>query len=381
VKTVAVLGATGSIGTQALQIIRDHPHLQAVALSAHRSGGRLAELASDHGVSLLALTDEDAAGRAETPPGARMLAGEDGLLSLVRESGADVVLNAIVGSAGLRATLAALESGADLALANKESLVAGGPLVIGVAARAGRRILPVDSEHSALWQCLDGAAPDSVEALVLTASGGPFRGWTAERLETVTPAQALEHPTWDMGAKITVDSATLMNKGLELIEAHELFGVPYDRIEVVVHPQSTVHALVRFRDGALLAHLGEPDMRVPISFALTYPDRAVTPARRLDLDVPLTLDFMPPDTSAFPALRLAREAGEAGGTATCTLNAANEVAVQAFLDGRLRFTGIAEVVERVLDRSDFLPVESLEQVLEADARARDAAARMVAVAA
>jgi 1-deoxy-D-xylulose-5-phosphate reductoisomerase len=381
VKTVAVLGATGSIGTQALQIIRGHPHLQAVALSAHRSGGRLAELASDHGVSLLALTDEDAAGRAQTPPGARMLAGEDGLLSLVRESGADVVLNAIVGSAGLRATLASLESGADLALANKESLVAGGPLVIGVAARAGRRILPVDSEHSALWQCLDGAAPDSVEALVLTASGGPFRGWTAERLETVTPAQALEHPTWEMGAKITVDSATLMNKGLELIEAHELFGVPYDRIEVVVHPQSTVHALVRFRDGALLAHLGEPDMRVPISFALTYPDRAATPARRLDLDVPLSLDFMPPDTSAFPALRLAREAGEAGGTAPCTLNAANEVAVQAFLDGRLGFTGIAEVVERVLDRSDFLPVESLEQVLEADARARDAAARMVAVAA
>jgi 1-deoxy-D-xylulose-5-phosphate reductoisomerase len=381
VKTVAVLGATGSIGTQALQIIREHPGLRPVALSAHSSAGELATLAADHGVTLLALTDTAAASRAEAPAGGRLLAGEEGLIELVRESGADIVLNAIVGSAGLRATLAALESGADLALANKESLVAGGPLVTEAARRADRRILPVDSEHSALWQCLDGAAEGSVEALVLTASGGPFRGWPPEQLGTVTPAQALQHPTWTMGAKITVDSATLMNKGLELIEAHELFGVAYERIEVVVHPQSTVHALVRFRDGALLAHLGEPDMRVPISFALTYPDREATPARRLDLSAPLCLDFMPPDATAFPALRLAREAGEAGGTATCTLNAANEVAVQAFLDGRLRFTGIAEVVERVLDRSDALPVVSLEQVLAADARAREAADGVVAVAA
>jgi 1-deoxy-D-xylulose-5-phosphate reductoisomerase len=377
VKTVAVLGATGSIGTQALEIIAEHPGLRAVALSAHRNADALRSLGVAHGVSLLALTDPDAARAA----GGDVLAGEDGLIELVRGCDADIVLNAIVGSAGLRATLAALESGADLALANKESLVAGGPLVTTAAKRAGRRLLPVDSEHSALWQCLDGAAPESVEGLVITASGGPFRGWTAERLGSVTPAQALRHPTWDMGAKITIDSATLMNKGLELIEAHELFDVPYDRIEVVVHPQSTVHALVRFRDGALIAHLGEPDMRVPISFALTYPDRAATPAPRLDLTAGFSLEFMPPDLEAFPCLRLAREAGEAGGTAPCTLNAANEVAAGAFLDGRLRFTGIAEVCERVLERSETVPVESLDQVLEADVRARAAAAELVAVAA
>jgi 1-deoxy-D-xylulose-5-phosphate reductoisomerase len=381
VKTVAVLGATGSIGTQALEIISQHPGLRAVALSAHRNGPKLCELAAAHGVSRLALTDAEAAVDCPAPAGGRVFAGEDGLLDMVRESGADIVLNAIVGSAGLRAALAALESGADLALANKESLVAGGPLVTRTAKHAGRRILPVDSEHSALWQCLAGAPPGSVDGLVLTASGGPFRGFTAEQLGTVTPAQALRHPTWSMGAKITVDSATLMNKGLELIEAHELFAMGYDRIEIVVHPQSTVHAMVRFRDGALLAHLGEPDMRVPISFALTYPERAATPARRLDLSTAFSLDFMSPDLDAFPALRLAREAGEAGGTAPCALNAANEVAVQAFLDGKLRFTGIAEVVARVLDGTDPERVESLEQVLDADRRAREAAEGMVAVAA
>jgi 1-deoxy-D-xylulose-5-phosphate reductoisomerase len=377
VKTVAVLGATGSIGTQALEIIGDHPGLRAVALSAHRDAASLAALAARHEVSLVALTDADAARSAPGIP----LAGEQGLLELVRRSDADIVLNAIVGAAGLRATLAALEAGADLALANKESLVAGGPLVTAAARRAGRMVLPVDSEHSALWQCLQGAAEGSVEGLVLTASGGPFRGWTSERLEGVTPEQALRHPTWAMGAKITVDSATLMNKGLELIEAHELFGVPYDRIEVVVHPQSTVHALVRFRDGALIAHLGEPDMRVPISYALTYPERAATPAARVDLGAPFSLEFLPPDLDAFPCLRLAREAGEAGGTSPCTLNAANEVAVGAFLAGRLRFTGIAEVCERVLDGAGTAIIESLDQVLESDRRARAAAEQLVSVAA
>ncbi|MFL6039861.1 MAG: 1-deoxy-D-xylulose-5-phosphate reductoisomerase, partial [Gaiellales bacterium] len=269
----------------------------------------------------------------------------------------------------------------DVALANKESLVVGGELVTALAEATGAQLIPVDSEHSALHQLISGERAGTVDRLVVTASGGPFRGWTSERLEGVTPEQALRHPTWAMGAKITVDSATLMNKGLELIEAHELFGVPYDRIEVVVHPQSTVHALVRFRDGALIAHLGEPDMRVPISYALTYPERAATPAARVDLGAPFSLEFLPPDLDAFPCLRLAREAGEAGGTSPCTLNAANEVAVGAFLAGRLRFTGIAEVCERVLDGAGTAIIESLDQVLESDRRARAAAEQLVSVAA
>src|SRR4029079_18503450 len=257
-----------------------------------------------HGVRRIALVDTAAAARSRTMFDGEVLEGEAGVVELVRETGADTVLNAIVGSAGLAATLAAFEAGAELALANKESLIAGGPLVTAAAERAGRTILPVDSEHSALWQCLAGAGRETVESLVITASGGPFRGATADRLAAVTPDQALAHPTWSMGAKISIDSATLMNKGLEVIEAHFLFGVPYERIEVVVHPQSIIHAMVRFRDGALLAHLGLPDMRVPISYALTYPERAATPAPQLDL-ASLTLEFEPPDTAVFRCLALA----------------------------------------------------------------------------
>jgi 1-deoxy-D-xylulose-5-phosphate reductoisomerase len=373
-RSVAVLGATGSIGTQALEVVRDHPGLRACAISAHSAVEPLVRAARNHGVRRIALADPAAAELARAAWDGKVLAGDDGVLALVAESGADVVLNAVVGSAGLRASLATFAAGADLALANKESLVAGGDLVTGAARRAGRRLLPVDSEHSALAQCLAGAAPETVTGLVVTASGGPFRGRDAAELAGVTREEALAHPTWTMGAKITVDSATLMNKGLEVIEAHFLFGVPFARIEVVVHPQSIVHGMVRFRDGALLAHLGLPDMRVPISWALTYPERAATPVPTLDLADAFTLEFEPPDEDAFRCLALAREAGETGGTAPAVLNAANEVAVAAFLRGELGFLDIPAVVEAALGAVEPAPASSLEAVLAADTEARRVAA-------
>jgi 1-deoxy-D-xylulose-5-phosphate reductoisomerase len=372
-RSVAILGATGSVGAQALEIVRDSPDLRLVALSAHSSSGPLLAAARKHRVELVALTDAAAAAAVRGDVPGRLFEGCAGLVEMVRAAGADVVLNAVVGAAGLEATIAALEAGSDLALANKESLVAGGELVTAQVRRSGRRLLPVDSEHSALLQCLAAAPTESLDSLVLTASGGPFRGWSREMLADVTADQALAHPTWSMGAKITVDSATLMNKGLELIEAHHLFGVPYQRIEVVVHPQSIVHGMARYRDGALIAHLGLPDMRVPISYALTHPHRAATPAPRLDLTEPFSLDFEPPDTAVFRCLALARQAGESGGTAPCVLNAANEVAVAAFLSGGCGFLQIADTVEAVLDRMPLEPLESVPQVLAADARAREMA--------
>ncbi|TMK54501.1 MAG: 1-deoxy-D-xylulose-5-phosphate reductoisomerase, partial [Actinobacteria bacterium] len=284
------------------------------------------------------------------------------------------------GFAGLPATLWALEHGVDLALANKESLVAAGELALAAQRRGGGLLLPVDSEHSAAFQCLEGRTPDTVDSLVLTASGGPFRGRTRDELHDVTPDDALAHPTWNMGPKIPVDSATLANKGLELIEAHFLFGLPYERIDVVVHPTSVVHALVRFRDGAALAHLGYPDMRVPISYALTYPERAATPIPALDLASGLTLEFHAPDLDTFPLLALAREAGERGGSYPCAFNAANEIAVAAFLDGRLPFLGIAAVVEETLAAVDGAPPRDLDDLVEADAGARALAERSLAPA-
>jgi 1-deoxy-D-xylulose-5-phosphate reductoisomerase len=292
-----------------------------------------------------------------------------------------VVLNAVVGFAGLPATIWALERGVDLALANKESLVAAGDLATAAQRRGGGRLLPVDSEHSAAYQCLEGRNAETVHSLVLTASGGPFRGRTREELAGVTPDEALAHPTWSMGPKITVDSATLANKGLELIEAHFLFDLDYNQIEVVIHPTSTVHALVRFRDGAALAHLGYPDMRVPISFALTYPDRAATPVPRLDFSDGLALEFEPPDLETFPLLALARQAGEQGGTYPCAYNAANEVGVAAFLEGRLPFLAIAETVEETLAAVDGAPAGDLDELYEADAGARRLAERTAAAAA
>ena len=296
----------------------------------------------------------------------------DGVAELASEVGADLVLNACVGVAGLAATLAALDAGIDVALANKESLVAGGPLVLAAAARSGATLIPVDSEHSALHQLLRGESADSIESLIVTASGGPFRGSSRADLADVSVADALRHPTWAMGARITVDSATLMNKGLEVIEAHLLFGVPYDRIEVVVQPQSIVHALVRLSDGSLLAHLGLPDMRVPIAYALAYPGRARLPASaRLDLAAGLSLPFEAPDAETFRCLALARAAGEAGGLAPCALNAADEEAVAAFLAGRCSFLEIPELVERALDAVEPGPLEDIAQVVHADAKARE----------
>ena len=342
-KRVALLGATGSIGRQAIEVIEANPGLELVAAS---SGSTPID-----GLAPLTQTGGDAT-------------------ELLERAEPDIVLNAVVGFAGLVPTMWALEHGVTLALANKESLVAAGDLALAARKRGKGELIPVDSEHSALFQCAQLGEPES---LVLTASGGPFRGRTREELHDVSPEQALAHPTWSMGPKITVDSATLANKGLEIIEAHFLFDIGYDRIDVVIHPTSIVHGLVRFRDGASIAHLGYPDMRVPISYALTYPERAATPVPPLDLR---TLEFHEPDAETFRMLALGREAGEKGGTYPCAYNAANEVAVQAFLEGRIGFLDIAAAVEDVLSRVDGAPARDLDELVEADRRARD----LVAVA-
>jgi 1-deoxy-D-xylulose-5-phosphate reductoisomerase len=348
VKRIAVLGATGSIGRQALDIIDTNDELEVCALASGSS--ELDGIAAERGVE-------------------HAQVGGD-LTALLDMAEPDIVLNAVVGFAGLPATLWALERGITLALANKESLVAAGELALEARERGGGPLLPVDSEHSAVFQCLEGRNLESVNSIVLTASGGPFRGRTREQLADVTRADALAHPTWNMGPKITIDSATLANKGLELIEAHFLFGLPYEQIEVVVHPTSVVHAIVRFRDGASLAHLGYPDMRVPISYALTHPERAATPVDRLDFGNGLTLEFEAPDVETFPMLALARKAGESGGTHPCAYNAANEVAVAAFLAGRLPFLGMAGVVEEVLRAVDGAPAGDLDELIDADGEAR-----------
>jgi 1-deoxy-D-xylulose-5-phosphate reductoisomerase len=353
VRRVALLGATGSIGRQAIEIIEAHPELELCAAASGSSP-----------------LDDVAAPLKQV--------GGD-LTELLERAQPDVVLNGVVGFAGVQATLWALDAGVRLALANKESLVAGGELALSAWKRGGGLLLPVDSEHSAIHQCLEGRNPVQVDSLVLTASGGPFRGRTRDELGDVTPEEALAHPTWHMGPKITVDSATLANKGLELIEAHFLFGLGYEQIEIVLQPTSIVHSLVRFRDGAALAHLGYPDMRVPISYALTYPERAATPLAPLDL-TSLTLEFRAPDVDTFPMLALAREAGEKGGTYPCAYNAANEVAVAAFLAVRLPFLGIADVVGDALERVDGAPARDLDDLLEADRSARALADERLAVA-
>jgi 1-deoxy-D-xylulose-5-phosphate reductoisomerase len=352
-RRIALLGATGSIGRQALEVIASTSELSVCALS---SGSRpLDELAALHGVEHVQVGGN--------------------VVELLERAEPDLVLNAVVGFAGVEATLWSLENGVTLALANKESLVAAGDLALGAWRVGGGLLLPVDSEHSAVFQCLEERAPQTVGSVVLTASGGPFRTHSREALESVTVEEALAHPTWSMGPKITIDSATLANKGLELIEAHYLFGIDYDRIEVVVHPTSVVHALVRFRDGASIAHLGYPDMRVPISFALTYPERRATPVRPLDFTDGLMLAFEAPDLERFPLLALAREAGERGGTCPCVFNAANEVAVSAFLDGRIRFTEIARLVEDALGALDGSPADGLAELVHVDGEARRLAGR------
>jgi 1-deoxy-D-xylulose-5-phosphate reductoisomerase len=379
-RRLAILGSTGSIGLQALDVVeRSEGELQVVALSAGHAWEPLLEQARRLGVSRIALSDSDAAARAaETWTDGQVLSGPNGLVNLITECGCDLVLNAIVGSAGLVPTVATLGEGIDLALANKESLVVGGELVTALAEATGAAIIPVDSEHAALHQLLAGERPGTVERLILTASGGPFRGRSLEELREVTVEQALAHPTWAMGGKITIDSATLMNKGLELIEAHHLFGTPYEQIDVVVHPQSIVHSLVALCDGATLAHLGYPDMRVPISYALHYPERVDVPVRTLDLVALGQLTFEAVDEETFSCLRLAREAARAGGTGPCTMNAANEVAVYAFLAGQLSFLNIAAVIEETLERCPAEPVHSFEALGGADAQARRVAADLVA---
>jgi 1-deoxy-D-xylulose-5-phosphate reductoisomerase len=369
---VAILGSTGSIGRQALDVAARFPErIEVVALAAHRNAAALLEQAERFGVTRLALGDERAA-REATSGSWRVEGGARAVERLAAEGDADVVLNALVGAAGLRASVAALTAGARLALANKESLVAGGELVTSLGLE---RILPVDSEHSAIYQCLIGEPAPS--RLWLTASGGPFRGYSEDQLAEVTREQALRHPRWTMGPKITIDSATLMNKGLEVIEAHHLFGVPYDRIDVVVHPQSCVHSMVEFADGSVKAHLGATDMRVPIQYAFSHPERWEAPVAPIDFRAIGHLDFESPDMTTFTCLRLAYEAGRVGGTMPAVLNAANEVAVASFLEGAASFAAIAATVESVMARHECARADSLETVETADAWARAEAGKLL----
>ncbi len=379
--TVAVLGSTGSIGTQTLEVVAAEPdRFRVVALGAGSSVDALVAQALAVRPEVVAVADADRAAdvRARLPAGIEVFGGPDALADAARA--ADVVVNGVVGFAGLPVTLAALEAGHRLALANKESLIAAGPVVRRARATAGAELVPVDSEHCAVHQCLAANAsgnPDRVARIVLTASGGPFRGRTRTQLESVTVDDALAHPTWSMGPKITVDSSTLMNKGLEVIEAHELFGVGFDRIEVVVHPQSVVHSMVEFTDGATIAQLSLPDMRLPIGYALAWPDRVTTPFGRIDWAELRRLDFEEPDLASFPCLGLAYAAGRMGETAPAWLNAANEIAVAAFLEGLIPWLAIADVLKATLDRHDGAIAESAGAVIDADRRARHEARRVI----
>jgi 1-deoxy-D-xylulose-5-phosphate reductoisomerase len=370
--TVAVLGSTGSIGSQTLDVVRAEPdRFEVVALGAGSSVEALAAQAAEVRPRVVALADASRAAELKEllPPGTELLAGSEAMAEAAVQ--AEVAVNGVVGFAGLPVTLAVLQAGRRLGLANKESLIAAGPVVQQARATPGAELIPIDSEHCAVHMCLRaGEGTARLAEVVLTASGGPFRGWSAERLATVTREQALAHPTWSMGPKITVDSSTLMNKGLEVIEAHELFGVDYDRIRVVVHPQSIVHSMATFTDGTTMAQLSSPDMRLPISYALAYPDRVATPFGRMDFSRALSLQFEPPDTEAFGCLLLAYEAGRAGGTAPAWLSAANEVVVEAFLAGRLAWVDIAGVLADVMEAWPGGPADTLEEVLAADETAR-----------
>jgi 1-deoxy-D-xylulose-5-phosphate reductoisomerase len=367
---VALLGSTGSIGRQTVDVALRHPErVRVVSLAANRNGALLASQARALGVTRLAMADTPwAPPEPDLPDSAVCRTGMDAVVALAADPDVDVVVNAMVGAAGLRASEAALRSGRRLALANKESLVVGGELLMPMAAPG--QLVPVDSEHSAIFQCLWGERADRLERIWLTASGGPFRGWTLAELADATREQALAHPRWTMGPKITIDSATLMNKGLEAIEAHHLFATPYDRISIVVHPTSVVHSMVEFADGSVKAHLGAADMRVPIQYALSHPDRWDAPCPPLDIAALPALEFGPPDMEAFPCLRIALAAGAAGGTLPAAMNAANEVAVAAFLEGAARFLDIPAIVEAVVAEHCTQRVESFEQLEEVDASAR-----------
>jgi len=375
-RRLVILGSTGSIGVQALEVVAAGDEHGVVALSADHRWEELIAQAKAHNVRRVAIADESSAEQARAAWDGEVLSGPEALAQLISGAEADLVCNAIVGSAGLAATVVALSEGIDLALANKESLVVGGELVIELAAATGARLLPVDSEHSALYQLIaseKGQAPGTIERLTLTASGGPFRGRSRDQLASVTVEEALNHPTWEMGGKISIDSATLMNKGLEVIEAHQLFGTEYSAIDVVVHPQSIIHSMISLSDGSSLAHMGYPDMRVPIAYALHWPERATVDLKPLDLEQLGSLTFEAVDNDAFPCLGLALAAGREGGTAPCVLNAANEVAVAAFLDHRCSFLQIASVIEATLDAVDIEQSYSFETLIESDRAAREAA--------
>jgi len=380
VTTVAVLGSTGSIGTQTLEVVTDQPdEFDVVALGAARSVDLLIEQATRFRPEVVAIADASLAASvaAGVPPGTEVLAGPDAMADAAVI--AEVVINGVVGFAGLPVTLATLGAGRRLGLANKESLIAAGPVVQRVRSTPGAELLPVDSEHCAIHQCLRANdVAERISRIVLTASGGPFRGRSAEDLATVTVGQALDHPTWTMGPKVTIDSSTLMNKGLEVIEAHELFGIDYDRIDVVVHPQSIVHSMVTFSDGATIAQLSRPDMRLCMGYALAWPDRLDVPYGEIDWSEAGRLDFEPPDRQAFPCLDLAFAAGREGETAPAWLSAANEVAVEAFLDGALSWVGIAEVLAEALESWTDDRADDLEAVLDVDRRARVVARSLVA---
>ena len=371
-KTIAILGSTGSIGTQALDLCRRHPdRYRVAALTARGSKEKLFEQVREFRPEIAGLTE--GVTREEIPADlcfCRFLSGKEALHAAAAEVEADMVLVSIVGIAGLQSVMDALSAGRQVLLANKEALVTGGHLVTDLARRMGKPLLPVDSEHSAIFQCLQAAGGNEPEKLLLTASGGPFRTWEKERIEKATPAEALKHPNWNMGAKITVDSASMFNKGLEIMEARWLFDVPEDRIEVVVHPQSIVHSAVVFRDGAVLAQLGEPDMRVPIGYAMAYPERLETGVSAPDLFALGSLTFEKPDEDKFPALRMARACLRAGGAACAVFNGANEAAVAAFLRNEIPFGEIARRVEKALDRLAGLPADSIEEIMEADRRSR-----------
>jgi 1-deoxy-D-xylulose-5-phosphate reductoisomerase len=383
-RSVTILGSTGSIGTQALDVVRRNPErFKVVGLSAAGTNqellvGQIREFLPP----LVAIADEAAAQEVrdrlgDTARRVELLVGPQAGEQLTADTEADTILNGLVGSKGLGPTLVALQSGKTVALANKESLVVGGDLVMDLIKGEPERLLPVDSEHAALALALRGERREDLKRVVITGSGGPFRGWSATELSRASMKEALQHPVWSMGPKITIDSATLMNKGLEVIEAHHLFGTPYDRIDVVVHPQSIVHAVVSLCDGASLAHLGHPDMRVPIAYALHHPDRVDVPVPTLDLAAVGALTFEPPDLEAFPCLRLAREAAEAGGTGPCVLNAANEVAVHAFLNRRMGFMGIPAVIEQTLEHVGAMRVHAFDSLYAADGEARAVAGELV----
>ena len=370
---VAILGATGSIGRSTLRVIGRHPErFRVVGLAAGRSVDGLAALVAEHTPDIAVLADADALGAGSDVPPAGWELGHDAVVALAEHPDVDVVVNAVVGAAGLASTIAALRSGKRLALANKESLVAGGPLVTAAADEGGGELIPIDSEHSAILQCLQGCDRGTVGRIVLTASGGPFLSLSRDELAAVTPAQALKHPTWNMGAKISIDSATLANKALEIIEAHFLYGLPYDRIDAVIHPQSIVHSFVEFVDGSVLAQMGFPTMELPILYALTYPKRlADTELCTFDpvKASPLTFDEI--DLARFRLFALGVEAGRAGGTMPAVYNAANEMAVSFFLEGRIGFLEMGEVVETAMSRHSVSPIEQVADVMEADREARD----------